>query len=396
MTKLEFIEVKGLTGRKETLHVEFDDKMNVIWGSNGSGKTSILKIIHSAMTGDPAPILRVSFSSARVGFIDNRGRNVIRSINRKVPDSRITMDLDDGQDFDGYRDLELTRYEIYKDAQALRWSSSETTDDLGYVRHRYLPISRVFDFRNRQGRPSRGGGGISEVLDEVEYDRVFAEQIQSLWSEYHSLALSHTRWSQQDAVNRILGAVLAGDEYSDIVREDPLPTDDAQRLVANFFETHKGLSRHVNVEKVISDYKTNPLMNRVVRTVSEVQQQIEDAQAPERRFEEVINDLYGGKKIIDVSGPRRLRVSLAEGGSPIPIESLASGEKQVMRILLETLVAGSSPVVLDEPEISLHVDWQGKLLELMRYINPEAQIIAASHSPEVVGGIVGTGLLIEA
>lgn len=396
MAKLSFIRISGLTGRQRDLCIDFDSDMNVIWGSNGSGKTSILKILHSALTGETAPLLRVSFKSAQVGFINDRGRTMIRSISRAQSHPTLEFDTDDMPDFDNYRDLDMTRYELMKDARNLRWESNVESDDLGYVRHRYLPISRIFDFRNRHGRPSRGGGGLSEVLDEVEYDRVFADQIQLLWIEFHATALSHTRMAQQDAVNRILGAVLAGDAYVEKSSEINFPIDDARSLVTRFFDNNRGLGRHVDVQTVISDYETDPLMNRVVRTVSLVQQEIELAQAPERRFAEVLNDLYGGSKTIDISGPRRLRVELSGRSSPLPIESLASGEKQVMRILLETLVAGSSPVLLDEPEISLHVDWQGRMLELMSYINPKAQVVVASHSPEVVGGIRGRGLLVEA
>lgn len=397
MSKLNFIRVQGLTDRKQDLVVNFDGDMNVIWGSNGSGKTSILKILHSALTGETAALLRVSFKAADVGFIDERGRKIVRSISRdRMRTAALLFAGDDGADFENYRDLDAARFELMKDARTLQWTSDSDGDDLEYVRHRYLPISRIFDFRNRQGRPSRGGGGLSEVLDEVEYDKVFAEQIQVLWSEFHALALTHTRIAQQEAVNRILGAVLAGDEYVDRLSEVDVPIEDVRNLVTRFFETNRGLRRHVNVKNVIRNYETDPLMNRVVRTVSAVQQQIEDAQAPERRFAEVLNDLYGGKKTIDISGPRRLRITIPGRESALPIESLASGEKQVMRILLETLVAGSSPVLLDEPEISLHVDWQGRMLELMRYINPEAQVVAASHSPEVVGGIAGHGLLVEA
>ena len=39
---------------------------------------------------------------------------------------------------------------------------------------------------------------------------------------------------------------------------------------------------------------------------------------------------------------------------------------------------------MDEPEISLHFDWQKKLIQYIREINPNAQIILATHSPAVV------------
>ncbi|MGL3805638.1 AAA family ATPase [Paeniglutamicibacter sp. R2-26] len=394
--RISSIEIDGLTGRRKKFKASFDDNINVIWGSNGSGKTTVLKIIHSAMTGETAPLLRLSFTSAKVEFTDGRGRRIIRTLSRRESHRAALFDFTDSPVFENFtRDPDLERYELIEDARTLRWHSDGGIDEEGYLSHRYLPISRIFDFRNRQGRRNRGGLG--EVLDEVEYDRVFAEQIQSLWSEFRSMALSHTRFAQQDAINRILGAVLAGDDGRVAESETAqVPIEDARRLVEEFFRANRSLGRHVKVDKVISDYEVNPLMNRVVRTVSEVQKQIEFELAPEKRFTEVLNELYAPNKAVDTSGPRRLSVTLGRTKRPIPIEGLSSGEKQVMRILLETLVAGSSPVIVDEPEISLHVDWHGYLLEKMHYINPDAQLVIASHSPEIVGALGNEGRLIEA
>jgi len=39
---------------------------------------------------------------------------------------------------------------------------------------------------------------------------------------------------------------------------------------------------------------------------------------------------------------------------------------------------------MDEPEISLHVEWQHRLLELISDLNPTVQIILTTHSPAVI------------
>jgi predicted ATPase len=41
--------------------------------------------------------------------------------------------------------------------------------------------------------------------------------------------------------------------------------------------------------------------------------------------------------------------------------------------------------IADEPELSLHVLWQERLVECVRELNPAAQIIFATHSPDIVG-----------
>ena len=65
---------------------------------------------------------------------------------------------------------------------------------------------------------------------------------------------------------------------------------------------------------------------------------------------------------------------------------LSSGEKQMLVILLTALVQDNSPAIIfmDEPEISLHFDWQKKLIQYVMELNPNVQVVLATHSPAVV------------
>ena len=65
---------------------------------------------------------------------------------------------------------------------------------------------------------------------------------------------------------------------------------------------------------------------------------------------------------------------------------LSSGEKQMLVILLTVLVENEEPYVLfmDEPEISLHIEWQQRLIETILNLNPNVQIILTTHSPAVI------------
>jgi predicted ATP-dependent endonuclease of OLD family len=65
---------------------------------------------------------------------------------------------------------------------------------------------------------------------------------------------------------------------------------------------------------------------------------------------------------------------------------LSSGEKQLLAILLTVLTEDNQHYVLfmDEPEVSLHIDWQQKLIEMILDLNPNVQIILTTHSPAVI------------
>jgi predicted ATPase len=76
-----------------------------------------------------------------------------------------------------------------------------------------------------------------------------------------------------------------------------------------------------------------------------------------------------------------------EGEKSLGLTDLSSGEKQLIIILGEALLQQKAPwiYIADEPELSLHVSWQEKLTANLRQINPSAQIIFATHSPDIVG-----------
>ena len=60
--------------------------------------------------------------------------------------------------------------------------------------------------------------------------------------------------------------------------------------------------------------------------------------------------------------------------------------KQMLAILLTVLVEDEQPYVLfmDEPEVSLHIEWQKRLIDLIVELNPNVQIILTTHSPAVI------------
>lgn len=102
------------------------------------------------------------------------------------------------------------------------------------------------------------------------------------------------------------------------------------------------------------------------------------------KFFDLINMLFAstGKKIeID----DRNRVIFKKGRTTIQMEKLSAGEKQILLLLFTLFLMENQPnvILLDEPEISLHVEWQDRLIHLMLDINPNCQIIMTTHSPSI-------------
>lgn len=78
-----------------------------------------------------------------------------------------------------------------------------------------------------------------------------------------------------------------------------------------------------------------------------------------------------------------------EDGNTLSLTDLSSGEQQEVVLLYELLfrVKPDSLVLIDEPEISLHVAWQKEvlndLLEIIKIKN--IKVITATHSPQIIG-----------
>ena len=105
---------------------------------------------------------------------------------------------------------------------------------------------------------------------------------------------------------------------------------------------------------------------------------------PKTKFQDLVDELFGetGKTIIRKSN----EILFEQDGDTLYPYQLSSGEKQMLVILLTVLVQDNRRGVLfmDEPEVSLHVEWQQRLIALIRKLNPNVQIILTTHSPAMI------------
>lgn len=79
-------------------------------------------------------------------------------------------------------------------------------------------------------------------------------------------------------------------------------------------------------------------------------------------------------------------VELIQWEEHLDLRLLSSGEKQMLTILMTVLLEDGDHTVLlmDEPEVSLHLEWQQVLISTIRSLNPNAQIILTTHSPAII------------
>lgn len=80
------------------------------------------------------------------------------------------------------------------------------------------------------------------------------------------------------------------------------------------------------------------------------------------------------------------KVELQQLDETLDLKWLSSGEKQMLTILMTVLLEDGDYTVLlmDEPEVSLHLEWQQVLISTIQQLNPNAQIILTTHSPAII------------
>ena len=134
------------------------------------------------------------------------------------------------------------------------------------------------------------------------------------------------------------------------------------------------------------DYQVN-IGNKMIELLSGDEEQRSLAPSlslPKRKFQDMIDELFSyTHKTID---RKSNDIVFYQNGERLLPYKLSSGEKQMLVILLTVLVRDDDHCVLfmDEPEASLHIEWQQKLIGMIRNLNPNVQLILTTHSPAVI------------
>ncbi|MCX5984279.1 MAG: AAA family ATPase [Nostocales cyanobacterium LacPavin_0920_SED1_MAG_38_18] len=174
------------------------------------------------------------------------------------------------------------------------------------------------------------------------------------------------------------------------------------KLNINFVNTFDVVEKKLKQNTTLLDYQLDKLKQEFVTYQRDLSNQVEeifkiDDKATRRNQLDKIESIYETKNtfikiLTQLFSDTEKKFNekefhfLKEGiQTPILPENLSSGEKQILIILLTTLLQNGKDYILlmDEPEISLHIDWQRSLISNIRQINPNCQIIITTHSPTV-------------
>ena len=171
----------------------------------------------------------------------------------------------------------------------------------------------------------------------------------------------------------------------DIIRslDSPILNDETLNMVDMRIRSALDFQLY-HLQRKYLDYQVN-IGNRIIEQLqaghADAAQQLS---LQKKRFQDIVDELFAetGKTIVRTEN----EIRFSQIGETLVPYQLSSGEKQMLAILLTVLVEDNQSYVLfmDEPEVSLHIEWQKRLIDLCLELNPHVQIILTTHSPAVI------------
>jgi len=168
-------------------------------------------------------------------------------------------------------------------------------------------------------------------------------------------------------------------------------------LNLSYINTFDVVEKSKDINTTFLDILIENLKNDFVRYQRDLSNQVEEAFNNKTATTQIdkIQSLYNTKNLFieklnflfklteKVFDEKNFNFKKNKVENPIEVTKLSSGEKQILIILLTTLLQDNKKFVflLDEPEISLHVEWQRELINHLRELNPNSQLVLATHSP---------------
>ena len=129
------------------------------------------------------------------------------------------------------------------------------------------------------------------------------------------------------------------------------------------------------------------LLNQFFKDLNDMQKGIQNSPNRIAKFKKLYNDFFTEKEFIEINADTFEPIFRdKKTGKHLKVSELSAGEKQIFfrgGSLLQN-IEDNTIVLIDEPEISLHPEWQQRILEFYKNINSSNQYIFSTHSPHIV------------
>lgn len=330
--KIKYLEIKNLFDQKN-IKWKFSD-VNVLVGKNGSGKSTILNILRSLLDADTNQGLELC-SHSKV-MLNNESFIESERLPLSVDELKMTLDnIIHNFNYDGDMDNSAFNYKVK--AQRKKKLQKEMYEN---IKKLSLKLELL-----------KNNNGIS--VSDSNYNNSEIELSQCRVG-FHST-------SEEEIKNKIN---------------------------VEFISTVNMSANSLSEIKSSEGVKTTVLDMEISKEIDRLKELVdgEEYYFVMERFLNKLNEMFSDseKKVKYVNG--QLIYTRTSDCKKLRLSHLSSGERQLIYIFLKVINSINKPSILlmDEPEISLHMSWQEKLIESIKFINPDCQIVIVTHSPGIV------------
>ena len=414
MSVIASVNISGFWGER-TIQFDLNNKVNFLIGQNGTGKTTAINIIAAAMTGDSESLARLPFEKILISLHDHDTRKrpsitvskertadlVYPDIIYKVKTS--ASDQVQTYSFLQYPDERRIRGEPYYRMRFRSRTRREDRPDLIRLLRSIAPVSWLSIHRTtgsrHQGERHYRDYTVDQKIHEVN------ERLVRYFSELAVLSSTETRNFQRKLFLSLIevdyGATRLQSFLNQDVDEDrnalidiykrfEVPESQYVKRATEFFNTlqilqskDQGDDQSYTIQDLVHLVNSSRVHSLVEEWSSMVEKE-KEALKPRDAFVEIMNRMFFRKKA-NILDNNELTFITDSDKTLTPFE-LSSGEKQLYIIFAEALLQrGKSCIyIADEPELSLHINWQEVLVDSLVELNPRSQIVFATHSPDIV------------
>ena len=410
---IESFKITKLWGYRY-IDLHFNSDVNILIGPNGSGKTTVLNLLHSILTADISNITNIKFDQAEIKLRSFKS-NSIKTIKVYIEEDLLKLKLGQKEYLFDIDPLSKGRYrqvslfdDLFDDSDRIIRQPKGIDEIINLVPLVWLPVNRRLPVtEDEEKRYSRRKPlesvdiRLDDLLEDLSrYHSILNARLSERHGEFERQVLSVILYSKDhDQVNSILKAVTTSlptkaekDQLRKAFDDAGLLDEQMQKIINDHFTASEDAIKRIrdnpDPDYEIEDILVLPLISRtkdMVKYARELEEDREEIFALLHLYENTVNSFLEDKTIkVDESGDLKIKLS---SKSELNWRSLSSGEKQILILLTQALLKLDDPVVYiaDEPELSLHVTWQVKLLEALVTIGGQKQVIVATHSPDIVG-----------
>ena len=375
LTKVRVTKLFGLFAHEIPLNRE--ERITIIHGPNGFGKTIVLRMLAALCSRNYDLFREVPFKTFTIQFDDGRCLTVTAVIEA---DSEFAAAF--GPNIDLQFRISHPRASEPIDSQAgvvekpKKGEVSKLLAEGPVVR---LVRTQRLDVEQHDEQVELGASALKPTV--VAYSEELAAQMRLTLAEYATRSQEFDRTFPVRLLSHTKSEPLAAEELRK--RMAGLEQKRATLMRLGFLEPEPGLEQ-ASVQAIETK---RDVLSVYVDDMESKLSVFDEMASKVQLFKRIINERFLFKRL-EIHRDQGF-VFTSDTGAQLRPSALSSGEQHELILFYELLfkLQKNALVLIDEPEISLHVAWQEKFLgDLMEVVRlSEIDVVVATHSPEIIG-----------